>query len=240
MPSSVWKNTELWISHALVFFHCIVNSYPDYPSSKDYENYSRFFNSLKHVLPCKKCRTHYSDWLSKKPVEQYLTSKNRLKVWITHFHNYIHLCLERPKLLKSCQEGDDIILNFAQKKRKFLQDTDFNIWKFSRLWGSHAWVFLHAVCNTYPSKPDYYQKENYLDFFNSLIYTLPCKLCQQHYAQWLQYEPVRDCLGSKKSLKQWIFTLHNHVNHKLSKPLITDVNKGEEKLLHFAVNHQVF
>jgi hypothetical protein len=240
MHSNVWKDTELWISHALVFFHCIVNSYPELPTPKDKQNYSCFFKSLVHVLPCIKCRSYYNEWLQQKSIDNYLQSRIKLKLWLTQFHNYIHLCLNRPILLQSCEESNNIILKFAKKQKKFMQDVDPTIWKFSKLWGCHAWVFLHAVCNTFPSRPTTFQKTQYKTFFDCLLYILPCKLCQQHYAQWLQMQPVYDCLSSKKMLKQWIFDLHNNVNQRLDKTVVPDIKKGEILILTFAMKNQVF
>lgn len=240
LANSAWKDSELWISHALVFFHCIVNVYPETPTLQDQLHHLDFFHSLVNVLPCKDCRVYYKVWLKNKPLESSLVSRTKFKIWMTNFHNYIHLCLNRPQLLQSCSEGDDIILKFAKRKRKFMGDYDPNVWRFTKIWGSHAWVFLHCIGNTFPSRCNMLQKEQYRAFFNALLYVLPCKLCQQHYSQWIQAEPIHDAVSSSNTLKRWIFNLHNHVNARLDKKGLPDISTAEQNIIKFALKSDPF
>jgi Erv1 / Alr family len=240
LANSAWNDSKLWISHALVFLHCVVNVYPESPTIQDKLHHLDFFNSLINVLPCKECRVYSKVWLKNNPLERVLVSRTKFKIWMTNFHNYIHLCLNRPRLLHSCSEGDDIILKFAKRRRKFMGDYDPNMWRFTKIWGAHAWVFLHCIGNTFPSRSTAFQKEQYRTFFNALLYVLPCKLCQQHYSQWIQAEPIHDAVSSSNTLKRWIFNLHNHVNMRLDKKLLPDICAAEENIIKFALKSDPF
>lgn len=84
------------------------------------------------------------------------------------------------------------------------------------------------------------QKEQYRAFFNALLYVLPCKLCQQHYSQWIQAEPIHDAVSSSNTLKRWIFNLHNHVNARLDKKALPDICAAEENIIKFALKSDPF
>jgi hypothetical protein len=87
-----------------------------------------------------------------------------------------------------------------------------NNYRNPELWGSHAWMFLHCVSYTYPDSPTLRDQQHYLKFFDSLRFVLPCKICQQHYSEYLQKHPIKSALKSKKKLSDYIFKLHDHIN----------------------------
>ena len=88
----------------------------------------------------------------------------------------------------------------------------------SQIWGPYFWFTLHTITLAYPEKPSYEDRRHFHDFFLSLQYILPCKLCRQHYQQHLREYPVSAHLDSKESLVKWCFFLHNKVNYSLGKP----------------------
>jgi len=91
----------------------------------------------------------------------------------------------------------------------------------SKIWGKHAWIFLHSVALNYPINPTNKDKDNFKIFFISLQHTLPCEICQEHYKQHLKNIPIDNFLNSRKDLFIWTFLIHNEVNKFLGKNIIT-------------------
>ena len=52
--------TNQWGPHAWLFLHSITFQFPNKPTHKDKLNYKHFFESIQNILPCPKCRSHYS------------------------------------------------------------------------------------------------------------------------------------------------------------------------------------
>ena len=82
-------------------------------------------------------------------------------------------------------------------------------------WGPYFWKTIHLLIIGLPDKltPDHSQAIT--DFFNSLIYLLPCKNCRIHYAIYFEQYPVD--ISSKQALWQWSVNLHNSVNQRNNK-----------------------
>ena len=86
------------------------------------------------------------------------------------------------------------------------------------------WFTLHTITLAYPEKPSYEDQRHFHDFFLTLQYILPCKLCRQHYQQHLREYPVSSHLDSKESLVKWCFFLHNKVNYSLGNLILVMKN----------------
>ncbi len=54
-----------------------------------------------------------------------------------------------------------------------------------------------------------------------MTHLLPCPVCREHYREILAAMPVDSWLDDRKSLTEWVWTLHNRVNTRLGKPEIT-------------------
>lgn len=89
------------------------------------------------------------------------------------------------------------------------------------IWGPMFWGTLHIVSLAYPDEPTYSEKRAAKEFFNSLIYLLPCPVCRSHFREVLQGIPVETWLDNRKSLVEWVWMAHNQVNVKLGKAEIT-------------------
>ena len=76
---------------------------------------------------------------------------------------------------------------------------------------------MHIVSLAYPEDPTYSEKRAAKEFFNAMIYLLPCPVCRQHYKEIVQVMPVETWLDNRKSLIEWVWMLHNQVNTKLGK-----------------------
>ena len=87
------------------------------------------------------------------------------------------------------------------------------------VWGSSAWRFLHCTCMTYPEKPSPQQKQDMYNFLTSIGPILPCKLCRPKYAEYIASHPFR--LSSRRALVNWMIDLHNHINERLHKTVLS-------------------
>jgi len=90
-----------------------------------------------------------------------------------------------------------------------------------KIWGSHAWVFLHSVALNYPKEPTEHDKTRYKAFFTDLRYILPCGMCQAHYAENLKKIPIENALESRSTLSRWLVKVHNSVNESTGKPTLS-------------------
>ena len=90
-----------------------------------------------------------------------------------------------------------------------------------KIWGRHAWIFLHSVALNYPKEPTEHDKARYRSFFTDLRDILPCGMCQSHYTENLKKIPIENALESRSTLSRWLVEVHNSVNQSTGKPLIT-------------------
>ncbi len=93
-----------------------------------------------------------------------------------------------------------------------------------KCFGPPAWAFLHMVSFGYPDEivnNKYYEsygltgqqiKDNFYKFFESLIATIPCSFCREHYKKIFGDLDLYESLDSKSSLTHWVYNLHNLVN----------------------------
>jgi hypothetical protein len=81
-----------------------------------------------------------------------------------------------------------------------------------KLWGPHAWMFLHSVALSYPDNPSVTDKENYRTFYSSLKYILPCFKCRNNLKKHIEKVNINNYLKDSNSLHKWITTMHNMAN----------------------------
>jgi len=78
---------KIWGPSAWKFIHTVALSYPDNPTPFDKENYKSFFLSLQNVVPCGKCRDHYSKNIKDININNYLDNSSSLFLWTNKIHN---------------------------------------------------------------------------------------------------------------------------------------------------------
>lgn len=86
------------------------------------------------------------------------------------------------------------------------------------IWGPHGWIFLHTITLNYPKTPTEQDKQNYKNFFNNLLYVLPCNNCAHNYQLHLKKYPIHNFLNTRTHLIKWLIQIHNEVNSILNKP----------------------
>ena len=87
------------------------------------------------------------------------------------------------------------------------------------IWGKCTWVLIHSVALNYPTNPSPSEKRNIKTFFNSLGTILPCRYCRNHYQENLKVIPIQ--CDSKMDLVWWTIDLHNRVNEKTGKRVLS-------------------
>ena len=88
------NNNNIWGPPAWTFLHTITFNYPHNPSDQDKQNYFTFFDSLKHVLPCDKCKKHYKD--NSRDLKDNLNSRDDLVKWLIDIHNDVNIKNNKP------------------------------------------------------------------------------------------------------------------------------------------------
>tara|TARA_Y100000590_G_C15426602_1_gene903493 strand:- start:211 stop:693 length:483 start_codon:yes stop_codon:yes gene_type:complete len=83
-----------WGPHLWFFLHTISFNYPVTPTFKNKVDYNDFYNSLKNMIPCELCKTHYMQHLEVSPPD--LSSRNALVKWTIDLHNKVNTQLNKP------------------------------------------------------------------------------------------------------------------------------------------------
>ena len=89
-------------------------------------------------------------------------------------------------------------------------------------WGPFFWHTIHIVALGYPTNPSYGHKKAAKDFYESLIFLIPCPICREHYKEHLHNSAISPNLDRRDDLFRWTVELHNKVNEKLGKPRISE------------------
>lgn len=88
-------------------------------------------------------------------------------------------------------------------------------------WGPGLWTALHCMTYNYPENPSKTDKNNYKVYFTMLGDMLPCIYCRNSYKTYIKHLPIELFMNDRKGLTYWLFTLHNLVNKKIGKPIIS-------------------
>lgn len=83
-------NSNIWGPHGWFFCESICLGYPDNPTKEIKQQYKNFFYSFPYIIPCTKCRLHFSQYIKKYPLnDKILSSKDNLIMWILSAHNNV-------------------------------------------------------------------------------------------------------------------------------------------------------
>ena len=89
-----------WGPCAWNFLHTISFTYSDEPTNAEKESMYNFLHAFANVLPCKKCRVHFSRYISKyaTPTSPIFDSREKLVVFIHEAHNDVNQRLGKAEL----------------------------------------------------------------------------------------------------------------------------------------------
>ena len=89
-------NSDIWGAHGWFFCESICLGYPDKPTKEDKQQYKNFFYSFPYVIPCYKCRLHFSEYIKKYPLNDKILSLYKISMLIQK-----DICLFFLKNIKS-------------------------------------------------------------------------------------------------------------------------------------------
>ena len=129
-----------WGPHLWFFLHTISFNYPVTPTFKNKVDYNDFYNSLKNMIPCELCKTHYMQHLEVSPPD--LSGRNALVKWTIDLHNKVNTQLDKPvysyskaiKLYKKYYKGlsENKELN-AHDYSTHIEDSNMNFAKYLQI-----------------------------------------------------------------------------------------------------------
>lgn len=90
----------------------------------------------------------------------------------------------------------------------------------TRVWGPHAWEYLHTLTFNYPTNPTDKDKQTFISYMDLTSKTLPCTTCRVHFAKLLKKYPTEQYVANRDTLSRWLVMLHNSVNKRLGKPVV--------------------
>ena len=90
-----------------------------------------------------------------------------------------------------------------------------------KTWGPYFWGALHIACLASPPVLSDEHKTAFRNLIESYTLTLPCPACQMHFREVLQMYPLEPNLNFGSDLFAWSVTVHNVVNAKIGKPIVS-------------------
>ena len=82
---------DVWGPPGWKFIHFITLGYPDMPTESQKKKYYDYFHSLKHVIPCSICASHFAENLEELPLDDnVLASRENLVRWGINIHNIVN------------------------------------------------------------------------------------------------------------------------------------------------------
>jgi len=90
-----------------------------------------------------------------------------------------------------------------------------------KVWGPHYWFFLHTVAMCYPHRPNAITKKKYYEFIHNIPMFIPVENMSSYFSQLLDQYPVSPYLDSRDAFIRWMHFIHNKINQRLEKPIIS-------------------
>ena len=90
-----------------------------------------------------------------------------------------------------------------------------------KIWGPSTWIFLHLLSMAYPDKPNPEDIKAHLTFLFALAKVLPCDICKDEFSKQLNSNIMQEVLSSKETYMKFLFNVHNDVNKRNNKPVLT-------------------
>jgi hypothetical protein len=91
----------------------------------------------------------------------------------------------------------------------------------SNVWGPHFWFFIHSIAISYPNYPNVPLKKKYYEFIQNIPLFIPIQSMANDFAKLLNLYPVQPYLDSRNSFVRWTWFIHNKINEKLEKPIVS-------------------
>lgn len=80
-----------WGKHGWKFIHYVALGYPNDPTTNDKLIYKNFLSSIEYILPCKKCRDHFTEYIKTHPIDDsVLNDQQSFLDWTLELHNKVN------------------------------------------------------------------------------------------------------------------------------------------------------
>lgn len=89
------------------------------------------------------------------------------------------------------------------------------------IWGPQYWFVLFTIAITYPIFPNDVSKKKYYDFIQNLPLFIPNDKFGNSFIELLDKFPITPYLDSRESFIRWVHFIHNQINIKLNKPIVS-------------------
>ena len=89
------------------------------------------------------------------------------------------------------------------------------------LWGPSYWFVLHSIAFNYPRTPTPLQRKIHYRFIQHLPEMMPNRDVSTYFTKLIYKYPVEPYLDRKKDFIKWMHFIHNEINIKLEKPVIS-------------------
>ena len=90
-----------------------------------------------------------------------------------------------------------------------------------KVWGPHYWFFLHTIALSYPKYPNAITKKKYYELIQNMSLFIPVESISTEFSKLIDMYPVAPYLDNKDSFIRWTHFIHNKINEKLEKPIIS-------------------
>jgi len=106
---------DVWGPPGWKFIHFVTMGYPNYPTESIKKKYYNYFHSLKNVIPCSICASHFAENLDILPLDDnVLSSRENLVRWGINIHNIVNK--KNGKKEYTFEEGiEEILKPLCQK-----------------------------------------------------------------------------------------------------------------------------
>lgn len=217
-----YKNPKVWNEAAWMFLYCIGSTCPKSPTKKDIKNYETFIDFFNRIIPCSTCKSYFEKFLKKNKISIAM-KQNRLLHFMLRLRNYV---------MKHYNKSSKLTIRDVKNElsSKCFQETEPMTIKNPKIWGNHAWFFLHCSSFNYPQFPTEEDKNNYHTFLKTLQHVLPCKLCRQHLKEYMEQNSIEPFLNKRNNYIKFIIRLHNHVNEKFNKKQRITLKQAKESI----------
>lgn len=179
----VWGPTFWYVYHKIAF------NYDEKVASEN-EKYKQahliFYNNFEKILPCHKCRVHYTKLKNNRPVNRFMDTKDNFFEWSVKNHNIVNNRLNKKKLI------------LQRAKEIYRKPLRHNMVK----------KFVNYIFNLSLRKNNLGIIKKII---NNLIYVLPCQMCKKGLDQKLKLSNNLKTISLPRMLKVWY--QRNHQFH---------------------------
>ena len=197
--------TRFWGPSGWKLLHLITYGYPQQPTLGDKHTYGLFFNSLKHILPCKYCRLSLTKFYKQLPVEEHLASKDTLTTWIYKIHNKVNNKLRKQGLIKIPNPKKPEVDKIYEK----LIDNPCQI---------PGWDFIYCMIFNFPKDKDivpFDRLNGYITFFSYIGKVIPCNEYSREFIKVVKDDPIENNFETNKMLIEWLYRINCKIDTKM-------------------------